>query len=193
MAEGQWQGRGLGLAPLDFVSRGHVAISSANLPGGPVILVSAYGLMEFDYASGTLLRTLADLEPLLDDPILGVNVLIAGDWNVGSWWGAQDAKYSRREAAVLELLTAYGFVDCLERFLPRERGRPDRCSCPSGDRCRHVWTYKKAENDMPYQDDYVYATDALVSRLSGTAVAEGWAWDLELSDHAPLVLDLDAT
>ena len=69
-------------------------------------LVSAYGLMEFDYASGTLLRTLADLEPLLDDPILCANVLIAGDWNVGSWWGAQDAKYSRREAAVLELLTA---------------------------------------------------------------------------------------
>ena len=56
-----------------------------------------------------------------------------------------------------------------------------------------MWTYKKAENDTTYQDDYVYATDALVSRLSGTAVAEGWAWDLELSDHAPLVLDLDAT
>lgn len=57
--------------------------------------ISAYGLMEFGYASGTLLRTIADLEPLLDDPTLGDNVVLAGDWNIGTWWkGEEDAKYA---------------------------------------------------------------------------------------------------
>lgn len=83
LAEGTWRGRRLGLAPLECVSRGHVAVARVEAPGLVFTAISAYGLMEFGYASGTLLRTIADLEPLLDDPVLGDNVVIAGDWNIG--------------------------------------------------------------------------------------------------------------
>lgn len=44
-----------------------MAIARAQLPEGETTLISAYGLLEFGFASGTMLRTLADLEPLLDD------------------------------------------------------------------------------------------------------------------------------
>jgi len=83
-----------------------VAIARAEFPGHSLTAVSAYGLMEFGYASGTLPPTIADLEPLFDDPDLGDNVLLAGDWNIGTWWSGEDSKYARREGAALARLRA---------------------------------------------------------------------------------------
>src|SRR5947209_15052290 len=148
LAEGSWRGRGLGLAPLDCVSRGHVAVARVEAAGLRFTAVSAYGLMEFGYASGTLLRTIADLEPLLDDPQRGDGVLLAGDWNVGTWWSAEeDAKYASREAGALRLLRDYGFVDCLDRHLPADRGRLAGCPCRNGGDCRHVRTFRKVGSE----------------------------------------------
>jgi hypothetical protein len=155
--------------------------------------ISAYGLMEFGYASGTLLRTLADLEPLLDDPRLGDNVLIAGDWNIGTWWsGEQDAKYARREAGVLRLLEAYGFQDCIDLWLPSARGRLPDCPCDQGEACRHVKTYRKAGSDSAYQDDYVFATKPLADLVRRAEVDPNWEWTSQISDHAPLVAEFDS-
>jgi hypothetical protein len=184
LAEGIWQGRGLGLAPIDAVGRGHVAIAVAELPELTLTVISAYGLMEFGYASGTLLRTLADLEPLLDDPGLGTNVLLGGDWNIGTWWSGQDSKYAKREAAVLDLLTAYGFVDCLDAHLPPDRPRLAGCRCELK-RCRHIWTYKKAGSEVAYMDDYLFATPAVAALLTTARAVPDWDWTL--SDHVPLV------
>ena len=68
-AEGVWRGRPLGRAPIDAVSRGHVVVALVETPDQRFTAISAYGLMEFGYACGTLLRLLADLEPLFDDPV----------------------------------------------------------------------------------------------------------------------------
>lgn len=187
LAEGHWRGRRLGLAPIDSVSRGHVAIGLVETAEQSFTAISAYGLMEFGYASGTILRVLADLEPLLDDPLLGSSVILAGDWNIGTWWSGPDRKYAQREEAVLALLTAYGLEDVLAGGLDLARGRLDGCPCEYGDRCRHTWTYRKDDREVAYQDDYVFATPGLVSTAS---VPKVWDWRQGLSDHAPLVVDL---
>ena len=192
-AEGTWRGRGLGLAPLECVSRGHVTVARVKATGLSLTAISAYGLMEFGYASGTLLRTIADLEPLLDDPVLGDNVLIAGDWNIGTWWtGEEDAKYARREGAALRLLEAYGFEDCLDRHLPADRGRLPDCRCDHGESCRHVRTYRRSGTNSAYQDDYLFATRSLADRMRRAEVDPAWDWTSLVSDHAPLIAEIDA-
>ncbi len=189
LAEGTWRGRRQGVAPIDCVSRGHVAIAKAELPGWQATVISTYGLMEFGYASGTMLRTLADLEPLLDDPELGRSVLLAGDWNIGTWWGQSDAKYAEREGAFLQLLGAYGFVDCLDRHISDGRGRLEGCTCEHGDGCRHLATFRR--NGVPYTDDYVFATRSLADTITTARIAPEWTWQVDLSDHAPLVVDCE--
>lgn len=192
LAEGSWRGRRLRLAPLDCVSRGHVAVARVEAPGLSFTAISPYGLIEFGYASGTLLRTIADLEPLLDDPTLGDNVVIAGDWNIGTWWkGQDDAKYARREDPALRLLEAYGFEDCLDRHLPADRGRLVDCPCEHGEDCRHIRTYRKSDSSSAYQDDYLFATKSLANRMPFAEVDPGWDWASPVSDHAPLIAELD--
>ncbi|MGH8893108.1 MAG: hypothetical protein ACRDWY_07350 [Actinomycetes bacterium] len=117
-------------------------------------------------------------------------MLIAGDWNIGTWWSEADAKYARREKAALELLDAYGLVDCLDRHLPADRGKLENCPCELGDRCRHVWTYKKKGSASAYMDDYLFATPALAGDMSFAGIASGWDWNPDLSDHAPLVAEI---
>jgi len=185
-AEGVWRGRPLGVAPLDAVSRGHVAVAYAEFSDHRLTVISAYGMIEFGYASGTLLRMIADLEPLFDDPKLGENVLLAGDWNIGTWWSGEDEKYARREDAALNLLKAYGLVDCLDRHIPADRGRLENCPCER-DECRHLATYRRPGSPYAYMDDYIFATPALADRFIFAGVAPEWDWNPSLSDHAPLV------
>lgn len=45
LAEGVWRGRPLGVAPLDAVSRGHVAVAYAEFRDLSLTVISAYGLL----------------------------------------------------------------------------------------------------------------------------------------------------
>lgn len=129
--------------------------------------------------------------PYSTDPQLGDDVLIAGDWNIGTWWASEgDAKYARREEAVLQLLKAYGFVDCLDRHLPPDRGRLLDCPCQYGEACRHHKTYRRRGSNSAFQDDYMFATSSLADRMRRAEVHPGWDWTSTLSDHAPLVADV---
>ncbi len=145
--------------------------------------------MEFGYASGSLLRILADLEPLFDDPQLGQNLILAGDWNIGTWWSGNDFRYAKREGAILDLLEAYGLTNCLDRSIPAGRGRLANCPCTFGEECRHVETYRRPGQTGAYMDDYVFATAELSKRLRVT-VDPTWTWDAKISDHAPIIIDL---
>lgn len=182
-AEAFWRGKPQTPAPLDSVDRGHVAIARAHLPEGDVTIVSAYGLIEFGFASGTMLRTLADLEPLLEDPSLGDNVLLGGDWNIGTWWSGKDRKFGEREAAYLSMLKTYGFTDLVDAHLPGDRGRLEGCPCELAE-CRHVGTHRRAGKTTLYQDDYLYGRGKIVNSVRSATVATDWDWTL--SDHAPI-------
>ena len=188
--EGQWRGRPQGRAPLSCVSDGHVASAVAQTPAGPLSLISAYGLIQHGYAAGTMMRTLADIEPIFDDPDLGRNLILAGDWNIGTWWSGGDRKYVARHGAVLALVQSYGLTDCIDAHLPQERGRLEGCPCEFGDDCRHVWTHKRAKSKSAYQDDYVYASAGVSSRVVRAEPDPEWDWDLGISDHIPLVLTI---
>jgi hypothetical protein len=160
-AEGWWPGRPLGVSPIGAVTCGHLAIATVEVCGSPVTLASAYGLVEFAYASGSLLRILADLEPLLDDPDLGRNRILAGDWNMGTWWSGNDLRYAAREGAILNLLERYGMTNCLDRSVPAGRGPLKGCPCPQGDDCRDIETYRRPGQSTAYMDDYLFATKEL--------------------------------
>lgn len=190
-AEGLWRGRPLGMAPLECVRVGRAAVALAETPVGRITLVSMYGLMEFGYASGSILRTVADLEPVLDSGALPPDLLLAGDWNIGTWWSGSDNKYARREGAVLSLLAAYGLVDLLDAHLAPESGPLPGCPC-SLDVCRHVWTYRKDSLNVKYQDDYAFSTETLAARVSNASTDPDWDWNAGISDHAPIVITIAA-
>ncbi len=188
-ARGTWKGRALETAPLECVSVGRAAVAQAETPVGSLTLVSMYGLMEFGYASGNVLRTIADLEPVLDSTSLPSDLVLAGDWNIGTWWHGSDHKYASREGAVLSLLSAYGLVDLLDAHLDPGRGRLPGCPC-SLDNCRHVWTYRKDSRNVAYQDDYAFCTSTLTSRIVAASVDPTWDWESDISDHAPLLIEV---
>ena len=160
-----------------------MAIARVKIGDLQFTAVSAYGLLEFGYSSGTRLRTIADLEPVFDVSELGDKVLLAGDWNIGTWWTDHDAKYARREGAILDLLRAYDLIECLDAFLPADRGRLVNRACDSHE-CRHIHTHKRSGSDVACMDDYVFATAGLVKEA---AAVSPWEWDGAPSDHVPLV------
>lgn len=190
-AEGIWRGRKLGTAPLLRTSPGTVAIARVDLGSISVTAVSIYGLIEHGYASGTLMRVLADLEPLLDDPRYSDHVVIAGDLNIGTQWCGADLRYRDRDANTLDRFAALGLVDLVDLLLPAERGRLDGCRCSLGDSCRHVRTHRHNRwPEIPYQVDYFFANPALAERaVSAEPLDSSRIWDL--SDHCPIVVEIE--
>lgn len=188
--QGVWRGRPLG-EPVRIDQSHPGTVAAARIESLGLTVVSAYGMGVGGYSSTTMLRILADLEPLLDDPRYGDRVVIAGDWNIGTWWSGGDKKYRDRDASILGVLEAFGFRDCVDQCLPADRGRLPECRCTYGDECRHVWTQRNSQHlHVAYQTDYFYAT-----RDVSALLRDAWVWDQEaalaLSDHAPLVADLN--
>jgi exonuclease III len=186
--QSEYRGRENKAVAIDASFPGTVA--AARLDVG-ITVVSAYGLINNGYASTSMLRILADLEHLHDDRHgRGDKVILAGDWNIGTWWNGRDEKYRDRDMSLLGVLAGRGLVDFIDAKLPVDRGRLAECRCTFDDECRHVWTYKSARwPNVAYQDDYMYGSAALVPSIQS---AEVWndetAW--ALSDHAPLVVDI---
>jgi hypothetical protein len=190
-AEGVWRGRGLGPTNLLKTLPGSVAIARVHLsPETELTVVSVYGIIEHGYAS--VLRILADLQPLFDDPRYNDNIVVAGDLNIGTQWHGDDIKYLDRDANTLGYFRALGLVDVVDRALPSDRGRLSGCRCTYEAACRHVRTQRHDRYpDIPYQTDYFFATEQLAERVLTATV-----WDREdawaFSDHCPIVVDLEA-
>ena len=72
------------------------------------------------------------------------------------------------------------------------RGRLPDCRCDYGESCRHVRTYRKSGSTGAYLDDYLFATRLLAERMLRAEVDPGWVWDSVVSDHAPLIAEVDA-
>ena len=93
----------------------------------------------------------------------------------------------RAGAWALRELEKLGFVNVLATAAAN-RGRLDGCSC-TDDPCTHfeTWRAKKGRGKKPRQDDYVFVSEDLETRVSAVRVGP---IDHQLSDHAPLVLNL---
>ena len=75
---------------------------------------------------------------------------------------------------------------------PAQKG----CTCGQGDRCDHVETFRVwRTNAVPYQDDYVFASDSL-KLVSCTALIDPAVTDFSdrtqrYSDHWPVIATFD--
>ena len=162
---------------------GAVAVAELELHGiQPITLMSIYGVMDGSAAS-TMLRVIADLIPLSDSP-QGSRVILAGDFNVSR--STADPRSLARAVAVLDAVRALGLVEVKSVVAQPPPGLGEDCPCGRGRACDHVATWKAAELD------HLFVSPSLagqVTRLAAPAdaVAAG------LSDHVPLVMDLELT
>jgi endonuclease/exonuclease/phosphatase family metal-dependent hydrolase len=149
-------------------------------------LVSLYGLIDGGYADTTVNRQLSDLTPLFDDPAHEKRLILGGDLNITTQWTGSQKRYGVWEAVTLNRIAAFGLVDCLN--LHRSPGILQGCGCREGDQCRHIQTQRHSRSKRPWQNDYIFASAALIPNLSHAHVHD--SGDIRtLGDHMPLVAD----
>lgn len=168
---------------------GSVAVGSVDVGGRRITLISAYGLIDDNYAVTTTNRILTDLVPLFDNPKLGKHVIFGGDLNITTQWTGNDERYLPWHRATFQRIEAFGLRDCLDQFRPD--GPLEDCGCRDGDACRHIHTYIRGPKDRPWQNDYVFASESFFDEnvITNAEVLDTPALR-NLSDHLPLAIDL---
>lgn len=156
-----------------------------------VTAVSLYGMMEGPlmdrarYAVTTTHRALSDLTPLLMQR--SAARILGGDFNCSTQLKPPDREHHR---VVFQRLDAFGLEDCTRKIANRGDQRLEGCSC-ADDPCRHVQTHRHNLSKVPWQLDYLFASQKqLGTKLAGCALvdtADAWA----LSDHCPVVAEFD--
>jgi endonuclease/exonuclease/phosphatase family metal-dependent hydrolase len=151
-----------------------------------ITAISQYGLIEDGYAVTTVQRQLSDLTPLFDSA-QGERVVLAGDLNLSTQFPEPDRS---RHHNVMERFESLGLVDCLALDRP-PRGPVAGCPCVD-DPCRHVRTQRHPKSETPWQNDYFFVSRKLAAAVTSCrAVDHGDPDPWALSDHCPLVLELD--
>jgi endonuclease/exonuclease/phosphatase family metal-dependent hydrolase len=171
--------------PMDLLQAWPGSVAIAETADG-LTLISMYGLMENAYALTTVHRQLSDLTPLFDRSPRP-RVVLAGDLNLSSQLEEPDRARHRNALQRFETL---GLVDALSLERPP---RPRLADCPCSDEpCRHVRTHVHSQSTKPWQDDYVFVSHSLETSVAACrAVDSGSPDPWSLSDHCPLLLDLD--
>lgn len=172
---------------------GTLAVAVVTAPDGkPVVAVSLYGKLR--YADQSVLRAASDLLPLFDTP-LATRVIVGGDLNIHTHSGAPAER--RRAGPILAVLESFGLVDLVRdakaKGVLRQGDQAHLQACPCGlADCSHVRTHRHGKH-LPgtmANNDYLFATDALVHRLELVTINNGdtdVAW--QHSDHAPIIAD----
>jgi endonuclease/exonuclease/phosphatase family metal-dependent hydrolase len=147
-----------------------------------VTLISVYGLMD-EKSDASVHRSLSDLSGLLEDERYNELLVLGGDLNTWTGWGAESAHLAR-DKGVLDRIAAYGLIDALAEM---REGVLDGCICSLGDECRHTRTrVDKRRPEVPYQMDYLFVSKKMRDRLSSCTVKSHEEWPSP-SDHLPIV------
>lgn len=170
------------------------SVAVAEIQGAePLVVVSAYGVIDRGYADSTVHRILSDLTPLVDER-RGRGIVIAGDLNITSQWSSRDRSYLKglhkeclaRDLSVFQRFEALGF----HNLVVRDEGPLPGCECEAGAACRHVQTQRHNSSVFPWQNDYVFVTSDILARSPTVEVFDrDEAW--ELSGHCPVVIEFD--
>lgn len=174
---------GPGVADNSASHPGMAAAVELHVPEGePVILISAYGLIDGGSSHTALHRLLSDLEPLLNS-VPAKRVLLGGDLNSG------DQPYDDTlpmHKLLWQRVDLLGFRNVVAEFAP---GPLLGCSCTQGDACRHVRTQQyRSPSTKPWQADYILAMPGLQirdCRALNEVPDDEW-----VSDHCPIVAEL---
>lgn len=150
-------------------------------------VASGYGMFEDgDVSERSMGLIVDDLLTLSQEP--GLRLLLGGDFNmwIQPW---RDGLPYGPYADVFSRLADSGMHDCLQlEAISSLRGPLIDCPCGGDDPCRHVRTLRHMhrESSVPWQVDYLFANDELVTYLRSAEVLgdeDFWAF----SDHCPVV------
>jgi hypothetical protein len=164
---------------------GSVAVAEVHVPSvGAVTCVSIYGTLDDQvWARTTMHRSLSDLSPLLHARRNGLLVM-GGDLNLSTQLPRPYRYYDRNLFQRIEL---FGLVDLLGKTASARQVLPD---CPCEDEpCRHVQTQQPRSGQVPWHNDYLYATRKLADRLTTCQVVDAGNPPWSLSDHRLVVAD----
>ena len=104
--------------------------------------------------------------------VRGRRFVVSGDWNTARLWDKLHP--GAREADFFTRAEEDGWVECYRRFHPEGEGR--------------TWF---RGTDAPYQLDHAFCDQETAGHLTACDIDAHPAETLRLSDHAPLILDLD--
>lgn len=188
--------RGVEFEPLPFepeVRAGTWVACRVDLGGIPVTSIALYGLTDEAYPTywQSTEKAISEVMPILEHAEYGKHVLLGGDWNILA------GSPPNSSHGVLTGLEDFGLVDCLKAKLPADRyddpvrrKEMDNCRCGKGPDCTHTRTfYDKRRPTIPYQDDYLFASEGLadlLTRCSAEPLDEN-----SPSDHAPIVAEFN--
>lgn len=161
---------------------------AATVPsgGGPVSCISLYGFCD-ELGDASMHRSLSEVSPIFSDPAYCELVLLGGDFN--TFTGHEIPGHAERDRITLGRIEAYGLKDCLAA---RAEGPLDNCPCQnlSERPCTHTLTRLIPGDDTPYQEDYLFASQALAATLDECFALEPEEWR-PFSDHAPIIATFD--
>ena len=178
--------------PLLRTYPGCVAIAEVQ-GADPLIVVSAYGLIDRGYAESTVHPILSDLTPLIDER-RGRRMVIGGDLNVTTQWSSTHKSFLRgrhkeclaRDLNLIHRFEALGFTN----LVVRGDGPLKGCGCHAGSKCRHVQTQRHDRSTFPWQNDYIFVTADICERKPRLEVfdrEDAWA----LGGHCPVVIEFE--
>lgn len=161
---------------------GTVAVADMEIEGqAPLTLVSIYGMLQHGYSITTMHRILSDLTPLLDSR-RSKRIVLGGDFNCST---QLEPPHRERHRNLFQRIEAFKLVDLVAMTAA---SRPALTGCTCEDKpCRHVQTHRHNTSKIPWQDDYLFASEALAGKVTEVSVVdeEPGAW--EFSDHCPIV------
>jgi hypothetical protein len=156
--------------------------------GERVAVISLYGLLD-ERSDASVHRSLSDLTPLFEDERYNELLLLGGDLNTLRTAKAGSRRLARDQGVLDRIAYGFGLTDLLHESLRKndpQRGPLRGCRCSLGKECLHTWTYRSSKGSQtPYQDDYLFASRALVKRLiecKALPFKPDWP-----SDHVPVV------
>ena len=153
----------------------------------PVVLVSAYGLLEGPTGNATshttLHRLVSDLELLIKLDPRGRRMVLGGDLNSGT---QPYDRYTSDHEFLWQRVANVGFRNLLADFA---QGPLEGCSCNLGGDCRHVRTEQfRGDSPRPWGVDYILAQPTLEAR--DCRALNDIPDDTWVSDHCPVVAEL---
>lgn len=172
---------------------GSVAAAAIQMPGEePVTVVSVYAAWEdpiaasgssWIYADASAHRLISDLSALIGVQ-RGHRLIVAGDWNILRGYGEDGSSYWRdRYATVFDRMSALG----LRLVGPFAGRRPDPHPGEQPVGSDTTPTFWPRNGTPSRQLDFVFASEAIASRVRATALNEDDSWT---DDHCPIRIDL---
>jgi exonuclease III len=173
---------------------GSVAVAEIQRES-PVVVVSAYGIIDHGYAESTVHRILSDLTPLIDER-RGRRIIVAGDLNITTQWSVKHESFLRgrheeclrRDVNLFARFEALGLRNVVVRTA---LGPLDGCDCGDGIGCRHVQTQRHDRSTFPWQNDYFFVSEDLLQEpFTVEVMDQDDVWTL--SSHCPIVVEFAA-